>query len=79
MLDTGSEISMLRIPVAKNLSLTGVKTKVVISGVNSTKTVDTVVSKIKSKGISCECEYDLANVYIAYPNFRKLNHLYLTH
>ena len=77
MLDSGSEISMLRIPVAKKLGLTGVKRKVVLRGVNSTKTwwsqrynvvqqvqqVDVVVSKVQSKGISCECEYNLANIY----------------
>ena len=44
MLDSGSEISMLRIPVVKKLGLTGVKTRVILSGINSTKTVDPVVS-----------------------------------
>ena len=46
--NTGSEINMLRSPIAHKLGLTGVTKWIVISGINACKAVEALKTSIKS-------------------------------
>ena len=57
--DTGSQITMSRLPIARKLGITGVIEQIVIGGINTFKAVDAFKTKLKVKGINCENEYDI--------------------
>ena len=61
--DTGSQITMLRLPIAHKLGITGVIEQIVIGSINTCKAVDAFKTKVKVKGINCKNEYDSIRIY----------------